>query len=123
MTCLFGDFAIPARPHSGPVLLFVGWPSRLERFDDRRRRGHKDVSTCYVPCKTWRRRPVCFYIIATAPTLFDGTRTLPVHLYQLAREGISAEKAHATASVRVVAILVIDVTAYKLMNRFMRKYR
>ncbi len=69
------------------------------------------------------RPPVCVYIIATAPTLFDGTRTLPVHLYQLAREGISAEKAHATASVRVVAILVIDVTAYKLMNRFMRKYR
>ena len=44
-------------------------------------------------------------------------------LAQLAREGISGEKAHATASVRVVAILVIDVTAYKLMNRFMRKYR
>jgi len=34
-----------------------------------------------------------------------------------------AEKAHVTASVLVVAILVIDVTAYRLMNRFMRKYR
>jgi len=76
-----------------------------------------------MPCKTWRWLPVCFYIIATPPTLFDGTRTLSVHFYQLAREGISAEKAHATASVLVVAILVIDATAYKLMNRFMRKYR
>ncbi len=52
-----------------------------------------------MPCKTWRWLPVCFYIIATPPTLFDGTRTLSVHFYQLAREGISAEKAHATASV------------------------
>ena len=39
------------------------------------------------------------------------------------REGISAEKAHVTASVLVVAILVIDQTAYRLINRFMRKYR
>lgn len=66
---------------------------------------------------------MCFYVIATPPTLFDGTRTLSVHFYQLAREGISAEKARVTASVLVVAILVIDVTAYRLMNRFMRKYR
>ena len=43
--------------------------------------------------------------------------------FLLAREGISAEKAHVTASVLVVAILVIDATAYRLMNRFMRKYR
>jgi len=61
---------------------------------------------------------------AVAPTsLFDGTRTLSVHFYQLAREGISADKAYATASVLVVAILVINVTAYTLMNRFMRRYR
>ena len=63
------------------------------------------------PCKTWRWRPVCFYIIATPPTVFDVTRTLSVHFRQLAREGISAEKAHATVSVLVVAILVIDATA------------
>jgi len=55
---------------------------------------------------------VCLYVIATPSTLFDGTRTLSVQLYQLAREGISAEKAHVTASVLVVAILVVDVTAY-----------
>ena len=27
----------------------------------------------HVICKTWRWLPVCFYIIATPPTLFDGT--------------------------------------------------
>ena len=56
-------------------------------------------------------------------SVFDGTRTLSVHFYQLAREGISEPKAYATATVLVGAILVINVTAYALMNRFMRRYR
>lgn len=56
-------------------------------------------------------------------SLFDGTRTLSVHFYTLAREGISAEKAYATASVLVLAILVINLGAYGVMNRFIRRYR
>jgi phosphate transport system permease protein len=56
-------------------------------------------------------------------SVFDGTRTLSVHFYQLAREGISAEKAYATASVLVIAILAINVTAYALMERFMKRFR
>jgi phosphate transport system permease protein len=56
-------------------------------------------------------------------SLFDGTRTLSVHFYQLAREGISADKAYATASVLVLAILAINATAYTVMSRFMRRYR
>jgi len=56
-------------------------------------------------------------------SLFDGTRTLSVHFYQLAREGISAEKAYASAAVLVLSILVINVSAYTLMNRFIRRYR
>ena len=56
-------------------------------------------------------------------SLFDGTRTLSVHFYQLAREGLSAEKAYATASVLIIAILIINVTAYSVMNRFMRRFR
>jgi phosphate transport system permease protein len=56
-------------------------------------------------------------------SLFEGTRTLAVHFYQLAREGISAEKAYATATVLVLSILAINVTAYGVMNRFIRKYR
>lgn len=56
-------------------------------------------------------------------SLFDGTRTLSVHFYQLAREGISADKAYATASVLVLSILAINATAYGVMSRFMRRYR
>jgi len=59
-----------------------------------------------------------------APTsLFDGVRTLSVHFYQLAREGISDQKAYTTATVLVLAILIINVTAYVIMNRLMRRYR
>ena len=56
-------------------------------------------------------------------SLFDGTRTLSVHFYQLAREGISAEKAYASASVLVLSILAINVAAYAIMNRFMRRFK
>jgi len=60
---------------------------------------------------------------AAPRSLFDGTRTLAVHVYLLAREGISTEKAFATASVLILAILVINSTAYTIMNRFIRRYR
>jgi len=56
-------------------------------------------------------------------SVFDGTRTLSVHFYTLATEGISADKAYATAAVLVLAILVINTAAYAIMNRFMRRYR
>lgn len=56
-------------------------------------------------------------------SLFDGTRTLSVHFYQLAREGISADKAYATAAVLVLAISLINIGAQLAMNRFMRRYR
>jgi phosphate transport system permease protein len=56
-------------------------------------------------------------------SLFDPARTMSVHFYLLAREGISFPKAYATAAVLVVAILAINVTAYALMNRFMRRFR
>jgi phosphate transport system permease protein len=56
-------------------------------------------------------------------SLLEGTRTLSVHFYQLAREGISADNAYATAAILVLAISLINVTAYAAMNRFMRRYR
>jgi phosphate transport system permease protein len=56
-------------------------------------------------------------------SLFDGTRTLSVHFYTLATEGISADKAYATATVLVLSILIINTVAYTIMNRFMRRYR
>ena len=56
-------------------------------------------------------------------SLFDPARTMSVHFYLLAREGISFEKAYATAAVLVIAILTINVSAYAIMSRFMKRYR
>lgn len=51
-------------------------------------------------------------------SLFDPVRTLPVHFYILAREGISLQKAYATAAILVIAILLINFVAYYLLARF-----
>lgn len=51
-------------------------------------------------------------------SLFDPVRTLPVHFYILAREGISLPKAYSTAAVLVIAILIINFFAYYLLGRF-----
>jgi phosphate transport system permease protein len=56
-------------------------------------------------------------------SLFDSARTMSVHFYVLAREGISNEKAYATAAVLVCTILVINTTAYVVMHRMMRGKR
>jgi phosphate transport system permease protein len=53
--------------------------------------------------------------------IFDSVRTMAVHFYILAREGISSEKAYATAAVLVLAVLAINVVTYWLMNRFIRR--
>ncbi|MGB7294975.1 MAG: phosphate ABC transporter permease PstA [Candidatus Aminicenantales bacterium] len=55
-------------------------------------------------------------------SLFSSSRTMSVHFYILAREGISMDKAYGTAAVLIIAILCINVLAYSLMNRFMRRY-
>ncbi len=55
-------------------------------------------------------------------SLFDPARTMSVHFYLLARGGISMPKAYATAAVLVLAILVINATAYGLMHRFMKRF-
>lgn len=58
----------------------------------------------------------------TPDSLLDGTRTLSVHFYQLAREGISADNAYASAAVLVLAISVINLGSSFAMSRFMRRY-
>ena len=55
-------------------------------------------------------------------SLLDGTRTLSIHFYQLAREGISADHAYATAAVLVLAISFINLSSSFAMHRFMRRY-
>ena len=52
---------------------------------------------------------------------FDSVRTLSVHFYLLAREGISDEKAYGTAAVLVLAILLVNTIAYWLMHRAMAR--
>ncbi|HEY8923521.1 MAG TPA: phosphate ABC transporter permease PstA [Polyangia bacterium] len=53
-------------------------------------------------------------------SLFEGTRTLSVHFYQLAREGISIERAYAAAAVLVLAISVINLASTLVMERLGR---
>jgi phosphate transport system permease protein len=53
-------------------------------------------------------------------SVFDSARTMAVHFYILAREGISNQNAYATAAVLICTILVINITAYTLMHRLMR---
>ncbi|MBN2620567.1 phosphate ABC transporter permease PstA [candidate division WOR-3 bacterium] len=55
-------------------------------------------------------------------TVFSSTRTLAVHFYILAREGISMPKAYGTATVLIIIILAINFVAYRLMHRFMKRY-
>jgi len=54
-------------------------------------------------------------------TVFDSVRTMSVHFYILAREGISNEKAYATAAVLIISVLLINLVAYTMMHRFISK--
>lgn len=54
-------------------------------------------------------------------SVFDSTRTMAVHFYILAREGISSGNAYGTAAVLVVSILLINTTTYWVMNRFIAR--
>ena len=55
-------------------------------------------------------------------SLFSSSRTMSVHFYILAREGISMSKAYGTAAILIIAILGINILTYYLMNKFIRKY-
>ncbi len=55
-------------------------------------------------------------------SLFSSSRTLAVHFYILAREGISMPKAYGTATVLIIIILLINIVSYRLMHRFMARY-
>jgi phosphate transport system permease protein len=56
-------------------------------------------------------------------SLFSPARTMAVHFYILAREGISMERAYGTASLLILIILVINVGANMLVNKFVAKSR
>ncbi|MEZ7891587.1 MAG: phosphate ABC transporter permease PstA [Candidatus Wallbacteria bacterium] len=61
--------------------------------------------------------------LATPKSVFDSTRTMAVHFYIIAREGISTQNAYGTALLIVTAILMINLTAYFLMNKLMTNKR
>ncbi len=54
-------------------------------------------------------------------TMFDSVRTMSVHFYILAREGISAENAYGTAAVLIISILLINLATYGMMHRMIAK--
>ncbi|MFH0800293.1 MAG: phosphate ABC transporter permease PstA [Pseudomonadota bacterium] len=56
-------------------------------------------------------------------SIFDSARTMAVHFYILAREGVSNDNAYATAAILIFTILIINVSAYTLMHRLMRGRR
>jgi phosphate transport system permease protein len=60
--------------------------------------------------------------LRTPVSLFDSGRTMAVHFYILAREGISMPNAYGTAAVLVISILLINVAAYTLMQRLIKRY-
>lgn len=54
-------------------------------------------------------------------TIMDPARTLSIHLYLLSFDGISFEKAYGTATVLILLILIINMSASYLMNRMSAK--
>jgi phosphate transport system permease protein len=55
-------------------------------------------------------------------SIFSSSRTMAVHFYVLAREGISLDNAYGTAAILIIAILIINIITYRLMYRFMKRY-
>jgi phosphate transport system permease protein len=56
-------------------------------------------------------------------SLFSPTRTMAVHFYILAREGISMDNAFGTAALLIILIFLINVVANMLIDRFVAKGR
>lgn len=56
-------------------------------------------------------------------SVLSPTRTMAVHFYILAREGISMENAYGTAALLIILIFLINVVFNMLVNRFVAKGR
>ena len=56
-------------------------------------------------------------------SIFSPTRTMAVHFYILAREGISLDNAYGTAALLIILILLLNVGFNMLVNRFIAKGR
>jgi len=56
-------------------------------------------------------------------SLFSPVRTMATHFYILAREGISIERAFGTAALLIIIILIINIGANILVNKFAARGR
>jgi len=56
-------------------------------------------------------------------SLFKPARTMAVHFFILASEGISMENAYGTAALLIILIFLINVVANMLVNRYVSKGR
>jgi phosphate transport system permease protein len=56
-------------------------------------------------------------------SLFSPTRTMAVHFYILAREGISMDNAFGTAALLILIVLLVNVVFNMLVNRFVARAR
>jgi len=54
-------------------------------------------------------------------SVFSSTRSMAVHFYILASEGISMENAYGTASLLIIIIFLINVVTNAMVNRFIAK--
>jgi phosphate transport system permease protein len=55
-------------------------------------------------------------------SVFSPVRTMAVHFYILAVEGISLEKAYATGAVLIFTILLINIAATSLITGLVRRH-
>lgn len=60
-------------------------------------------------------------VLSMPITVFDSTRTMAVHFYILASEGVSMENAYGTAALLIILIFIINVGANALVNSFINK--
>lgn len=54
-------------------------------------------------------------------SIFAPSRTMAVHFYILAREGISMDRAYATAALLIIIIFTINILANNVVNKFIAK--
>ncbi|MCL2764700.1 MAG: phosphate ABC transporter permease PstA [Treponema sp.] len=62
-------------------------------------------------------------VLRMPSSLFSSSRSMAVHFYILAVEGISMENAYGTAALLIILIFLINVIANTMVNRFMAKGR
>lgn len=61
--------------------------------------------------------------VQTPTSIFSSGRTMAVHFYTLAREGISQPNAYGTAAVLMITILGINIFSYSMMHHYLKRYQ